>query len=119
MEKTVKILILVELLCHLAAAQTFTASSPAVTATQAVLVYTSPSAGACTLQVSESPGLTPLIHDVDATLFPGSSLDSRTGNLNNNLQRTFVIGTRRVDLASDGNLYSRALQANTVHYFHI
>jgi len=119
MKKTVNTLILFELLCRLAAAQTFTVSSPAATATQVELVYTSPSPGACSLQFSESPGLAPVVHDVDETLFPGSSLDSRLGNLDDNLQRTFVVGTRRVDLASDGNLYSRALQANTVHYFKI
>jgi hypothetical protein len=119
MKQTVRTLIFFGLLCGVGAAQTFAVSPPAVTATQAELAYTSPSAGSCTLQVSESPGLTPVVHDVDETLFPGSSLDSRTGNLSNNLQRTFVVGTRRVDLASDGNLYSRALQANTVHYFQI
>ena len=121
MKNTVNTLVLFELLCGLGAAQTFTVSSPAVTATQAELVYTSPYSGAhCALQVSESPSLAHVVHDVDETLFPGSSLDSRTGNLNNNQQRTFVVGTRRVDLASDGNLYSRALQANTcVHCFRI
>jgi hypothetical protein len=89
------------------------------TPTQAILTYTAPSDSPCTIQVSESPTLSPLVHDVDPSLFPGANLDSRAGNLTNGLERTFVVGARRSDVATDNKLYSRALQANTQHYYQI
>ncbi|MFZ1011313.1 MAG: hypothetical protein WAN65_31030 [Candidatus Sulfotelmatobacter sp.] len=89
------------------------------TPTQAILTYTAPSDSPCTIQVSESPTLSPLVHDVDPSLFPGANLDSRAGNLTYGLERTFVIGARRSDVATDNKLYSRALQANTQHYYQI
>src|SRR5271165_1364653 len=100
-------------------AQQFTVDATQTTATQAVLTYTAPSASACTVQVSESPSLSPLVHDVDPSLFPGANLDSRSGNPANGLQRSFVVGNRRSDLASDNKLYSRALQANTQHWYQV
>jgi hypothetical protein len=36
--------------------------------------------------------------------------------LTNGLEKTFVVGARRSDVATDNKLYSRALQANTQHY---
>ena len=101
------------------AAQQFTVDTSQATATQAVLTYTAPSTSACTVQVSESPSLSPLDHDVDPNLFPGANLDSRPGTVTNGLKRTFTAGTRRSDLATDNKLYSRALQANTRHYYQV
>ncbi len=89
------------------------------TPTQVILKYTAPSDSPCTIQVSESPTLSPLVHDVDPSLFPGANLDGRAGNLTNGLERTFVVGARRSDVARDNKLYSRALQANTQHYYQI
>ncbi len=94
-------------------------SVSSVTATQAVLTYTAPSSDACTVQVSQSNTLSPLVHDVDPTLFSGSNLDSRTGSVTSGTMRTFVIGQRAGQQGSDGNWYSRALQAYTQHYYQI
>jgi hypothetical protein len=96
-----------------------TANGGQTTPTQAILAYTAASDSPCTIQVSESPTLSPLVHDVDPSLFPGANLDSRAGNMANGLQRTFVVGARCSDLATDKKLYSRALQANTRHYYRI
>ena len=87
------------------------------TSTQAVLRYTAPSQAACSVQVSESAGLQPLVHDVDPSLFPGENLDSRGGSLTSGLTRVFVVGKRRADRGADSHWYSRALQAYTLHYF--
>ncbi|HSB15233.1 MAG TPA: hypothetical protein VLE22_12300, partial [Bryobacteraceae bacterium] len=90
-----------------------------VTPTQAVIAYTAPSSAACTLEVSESASYTPLVHDIDTALFASSNADSRAGNVNIGKSRTFVVGQRTVGTASDGKRYSRALQADTVHYFRV
>ncbi len=58
-----------------------------------------------------------LVDDVNPVLFPGADQDSRTGNPDNLLQRVFVVGQRYAQFASDGNRYSRALQANSLHHF--
>jgi hypothetical protein len=89
------------------------------TATQAVLAYTAPNGLACALKVSETPVYSPLVHDVDASLFSGSNFDSRAGNPTVGRARTFVVGQRLAAQGVDGNYYSRALQANTLHYYQI
>jgi hypothetical protein len=89
------------------------------TATQAILAYTAPTSAACALVVGESSTYSPVVHDVDATLFSASNLDSRPGNLTAGRARTFVVGQRLAVQGSDGNYYSRALQANTLHYYQI
>lgn len=59
------------------------------------------------------------IADVNATLYSGSNLDTRSGTEGSgtNGQRTFVVGTRGAPIASDGNRYSRALQVYSAHMF--
>jgi len=84
------------------------------TATQAVLTYTAPDTNACVWQVSEDPSFLPPVHDVDASLFAGSNTDGGGPTA-----RTFVVGKKAVGLALDGNKYSRALQANTPHFFRL
>jgi hypothetical protein len=114
-----KLFLLLLLSASFIAAQQFTVDASHATATQALLTYTPPSTAACTVQVSESATLSPLDHDVDPVLFPGANLDSRAGTATNGSARAFVVGTRRSDLAADNKLYSRALQANTQHYYKV
>ena len=101
------------------AAQAVTIDNVTATETQAVIRYAAPDLNACTVQISESPSLTPLVHDVDPVLFPGSNLDSRVGDTSNGTQRVFVAGKRDAEVASDGRRYSRALKAFTQHYYQI
>ncbi len=114
-----KILLILSIAILRLAAQQLSIDASQTTATQAILTYTAPSASDCTVQVSESQSLSPLVHDVDPSLFPGANLDSRPGNPANGLRRSFVVGNRRSDLASDNKLYSRALQANTQHWYQV
>src|ERR1035441_7312958 len=89
------------------------------TATQAILTYTAPSSNPCTIEVSESASFSPLVNDVNGALFSRANLDSRTGDITNAAFRIAVIGTRASQTASDGNVYSRALQNSTLHYYRI
>lgn len=93
--------------------------SVSVTPTAAILQYTSPVAASCTVQVSESASMSPLVHDVDPVLFPGSSWDSRPGSANNGATRKVVVGKRTAEIGADGFRYSRALQAFTTHYYRL
>ena len=89
-----------------------------ISATQAILRYTSLLKRPCTVEVSESNTFRPLVHDVDPALFEGGS-DARSGRLNWLGEHVFVVGQRKAQRARDGRWYSRALQANTVHYFRV
>ena len=93
------------------------------TATQAVLEYATPVPGStCTIKVSEASTLSPVVNDVNETIFPGSSSDRLRPSTAFDLidvKRTVTIGARTSDASSDGKLYSRALQANTVHYYSV
>jgi hypothetical protein len=90
-----------------------------VTPTQAILRYSAPDAGVCTLEVSESARFTPLVHDVDPGLYARADRDDRPENLTSGNERVFVIGKRAAMRAADGRMYSRALQTNTRHYYRL
>jgi hypothetical protein len=83
------------------------------TPTQAVLAYTAPPGVTCTWTVSESPALTPVVHDVDPTLFHNANLDNRPGNISQGRRHVFVIGNRTAEVALNGHRVSRALQVFT------
>lgn len=100
---------------HVAAAGG-TAGVVYATNTQAIIAYTAPSSSPCTMQVSEDSGFTTLVHDVDPVLFSGEDSDFRTSSLHNGTARVFVAG-KRLSGKSGSNWYSRALQANTTHYY--
>ncbi|MFN7939190.1 MAG: hypothetical protein U0R19_38050 [Bryobacteraceae bacterium] len=89
------------------------------TSTQAILTYTTTSPNPCSIEVSQSPTYAPLVHDVNPVYFPGANLDSRSDSIIAGQQRVIVVGARRVDSAVSGARYSRALQADTDHYFRI
>ncbi len=93
--------------------QSVTVTGVTATETQAVIRYIAPNQSACSVQISESSSLTPLVHDVDPVLFPGSNLDTRVGTTTNptSTERVFVAGKRDAETASDGKRYSRALNA--------
>ena len=86
------------------------------TATQAVIQVVTDQAGNCNYRASERASLTPLVHDVNPSLFSSSNSDARPGSQINGTSHIFVLGTRTAALASNGLRYSRALQANTTHY---
>src|SRR5678810_1364206 len=91
----------------------------------AVVHYTVPggdSGTVCTWEWSESNTYSPLVNDVDTTLFSGSNADNRAGSSGaGTTSRTFVLGQggtgiNYAPLGSDGIRYSRALRVSTTHY---
>jgi len=92
------------------------------TATQALIAYTAPDGNACTIQVSQNAGLTPLALDVDPNTFAGSNQDlSRPGTIGAGLSRTVLLGQRTAQYATAGphsgaRHFSRALQASTPYF---
>lgn len=94
--------------------------SALVTNTQALLAYTAPTTSSCTVDVSESSGYVPLVHDVDSTIFgSGANSDTRAGSLTSGMSRQFVIGKRVAERGTNSRWYSRALKINTLHYYRI
>jgi hypothetical protein len=87
--------------------------------TQAVISYTAPSATYCTVEVSHSSSYSPLIHDVNGSLFSNADRDlSRSTTVVNGLYRQVVIGAKTSDAAS-GVFYSRALFTERAHYVRV
>ncbi|MGD1096614.1 MAG: hypothetical protein ABSB35_32050 [Bryobacteraceae bacterium] len=86
---------------------------------QAILRYTAPDSGRCTVAVSVAPSLTPVISDVDPTKFTNANSDSIFSFLDAGLSRTFVAGQKAAVRGIDNVVYSRALTNNTVYYYQI
>jgi len=92
------------------------------TATQALIAYTAPDGNACTIQVSQSAGLTPPALDVDPGTFANSNSDlSRPSTVTSGLSRMVVLGQRTAQYATAGTYsgvrhYSRALEAYKPYY---
>src|ERR1035438_508375 len=89
------------------------------TNTQAVLAWSAPDNGPCTVKVSQQASLTPLVRDVDPALFPGSDRDTRPETITAQTGRVFVVGKRITQRASDGKNYSRALETYTPQYYQV
>ena len=102
-----------------ASAQSLSVTVVGTTATQALLSYSAPDTNACAIEVSEAASFAPVVHDVDPTLYASANMDTRDGAITNGKFHIFVAGRRSSEVARDGNTYSRALQANTQHYFRI
>jgi len=94
--------------CFAAAPTKFTA---AVTAQQAILRWDQTYAGTCTVEVSESATYSPVVNDVNVTLFTGSATTTAGAG-----SQTFIVGKRSAETAIDGKIYSRSLAAATPHY---
>jgi hypothetical protein len=105
-------------LCSSLAAQ-LTTRVQGATATQVLLYYTAPNTSACNVQVSESATYSPLVADVDPTLFTGAGSDTMYDILPAGTARLLRIGMRTSTIALDGRRHSRALAANTQHYVQI
>src|ERR1039458_5430529 len=102
-----------------AMAQPSSVTEVGTTATQAVLTYTAPISAPCTLEARESASFASLVNDINGVLYANANLDSRVGNITNGTFRIATVGTRTSQAADDGNIYSRALQAGTIHYYRI
>jgi hypothetical protein len=108
---------MVTLICGVMSAATFPVTVISTSNTQAVLGYAH--SGSCTFEVSQSPSYSPLVYDVDSSLFTGANSDSRSGSITSGTSHIIVVGTRTTALALDSSKYSRALQAFTPHYIRV
>jgi hypothetical protein len=89
------------------------------TATQVLLSYVPPDTSPCTVRVSESASYSPLVADVDPSLFTGAGVDTAYNILPAGATRLLRIGRRTSAVALDNRWHSRALAANTQHYVQV
>ena len=95
------------------------------TNTQAIITYTCSTVGTVVFSTSAtyaSGVLSSPVDDTNETLFPGSTVGNRAGSgiaPNNANLHYFVAGTRKPQLASDGQFHSRALPANSLLYYQV
>ncbi|HEV2200140.1 MAG TPA: hypothetical protein VGR73_09980 [Bryobacteraceae bacterium] len=87
------------------------------TSTQAVISFTVADPARCAVQIFTSSQPSAPADDTNNTLFPGSEQCNRAGSAVNGTTVSFVAGTRTAAKASDGNMHSRALAANTTYYY--
>ena len=71
------------------------------------------SAASCTVEVSQSATYLPLVADVDPALFAGA------GTYSSNAGHWYVVGKRQVAASLANGARSRALQADTTHYYRV
>lgn len=88
-------------------------------ATQAVLRFLAPDLTFCTIEVSESAAHTPLVNDVNSSLFADANKDSRDPSLQRGRERVFVLGKRTIERDTSGIARSRALQTATLHFYRL
>lgn len=84
--------------------------------TQAIVRYNSGTASACTLQVSTSASLTPLLPQFDTSKFTNINYDSQFSYLASGQNRTFILGQKAAVRGTDGISYSLALPESTPLY---
>ncbi len=86
------------------------------TATQAAFRYCESATATISLTAYPAGLASYTPNDVNSSLFSGSNADTRVpAALVAGSCKTLVLGAQLSALASDGNYYSRALQANTIH----
>jgi hypothetical protein len=115
-----KILVSLVLISITANAQTANLRLVSSTPQQAVLQYMAPDNSACKLTVIDNSRLGVTVWDVSGAKFPNSDFDlsrANTTTRGNGLERQVVVGSRSAQIGTDGRLYSRSLQANTLHTF--
>ena len=86
--------------------------------TQAVISYNS--IIPCTIELSESNSYSPVLHDVNSSLFTNAATDILRANTYVAGGKKFVVlGKKYTEVASDSKFYSRALPADTVLYLRV
>jgi hypothetical protein len=83
-----------------------------VTSTQIILKYRAPDENNCLLSALNLDDPTVVAYDLDRSKFPSADSDFRHIWNVGVLDRTVIVGKRTSDTASDGKLYSRALEAD-------
>src|SRR5271170_836321 len=93
-----------------------------VTPQQAEIQYTSTIAGACTIVVTDNSPYGVTVWDVSSSKFTNSNQDlSRTDTLVapsaglSGQARRVLLGHRSAEVGTDGNIYSRSLEADAPH----
>lgn len=93
------------------------------TSTQIAVSFTITAPGsACTIEISEESDYTPLMPDVDPTLYSGADQCNRASSVVHGNNYTVVLGKRgaeAIDAALDGYTRSRALYADAAYYIRV